>query len=72
MEELSVRVATDDKIGEQAVVSRANPERKVYNATAGKTRIINQIPDNILNDKELAVAIELLPSNYSFEIQKTV
>ncbi|ABN66342.1 predicted protein [Scheffersomyces stipitis CBS 6054] len=35
-------------------------------------RVMNQIPDDILNDKELNEAIKLLPSNYNFEIQKTV
>ncbi len=37
-----------------------------------KSRILNQIPDEIINDKELNEAIKLLPSNYSFEIHKTV
>ncbi|SCU88524.1 LADA_0E10660g1_1 [Lachancea dasiensis] len=35
-------------------------------------RAINQIPDDILNDQALNEAIKLLPSNYNFEIQKTV
>ncbi|KAI9560436.1 hypothetical protein GHT06_014454 [Daphnia sinensis] len=72
MDELPPSVNANLDICEQAVVSRANPERKVYSAMAGKTRVINQIPDDILNDKKLALAIELLPSNYSFEIHKTV
>ncbi|XP_032794517.2 2-(3-amino-3-carboxypropyl)histidine synthase subunit 1 isoform X2 [Daphnia magna] len=72
MEEVPPSVLANDKVSEQVVVSRANPERKVYNAAAGKIRVINQIPDDILNDKKLALAIELLPSNYSFEIHKTV
>lgn len=55
-----------------AVVSRANPARKVYTAPASKTRVVNQIPDDILNDPELAEAISVLPSNYNFEIHKTV
>ena len=57
---------------EDAVVSRANPERKVFGGGAAKARVINQIPDEILNDPELAEAISVLPSNYSFEIHKTV
>ncbi|KAK6457107.1 putative diphthamide synthesis protein-domain-containing protein [Scheffersomyces xylosifermentans] len=44
--------------------------------TANKTkhlgRVMNQIPDDILNDKDLNEAIKLLPSNYNFEIHKTV
>lgn len=35
-------------------------------------RAVNQIPDDILNDKDLNEAIKLLPSNYNFEIHKTV
>ncbi|CAI5756467.1 unnamed protein product [Candida verbasci] len=36
------------------------------------SRVINQIPDDILNDKDLDEAIKLLPSNYNFEIHKTI
>jgi 2-(3-amino-3-carboxypropyl)histidine synthase len=61
-----------EKESENAVVSRANPERQVYGGGAGKARVVNQIPDDILNDPELAEAISVLPSNYSFEIHKTV
>lgn len=35
-------------------------------------RAINHIPDEIMNDEELNDAIKLLPSNYNFEIRKTV
>ncbi|ODV84216.1 hypothetical protein CANARDRAFT_201391 [[Candida] arabinofermentans NRRL YB-2248] len=35
-------------------------------------RVMNQIPTEILEDKELNEAIKLLPSNYNFEIHKTV
>ncbi len=72
MEETTPNTIAKDKIAETALVSRANPDRKVYGAMAGKIRVLNQIPDDILNDKKLAAAIELLPSNYSFEIHKTV
>ena len=71
MDETTKNTISYDKT-ETAVISRANPDRKVYGATAGKIRVINQIPDDILNDKKLAAAIELLPRNYSFEIHKTV
>lgn len=41
-------------------------------AKGPSSRILNQIPDDILNDKELNNAIKLLPSNYNYEIHKTV
>ncbi|TRM68301.1 putative diphthamide synthesis protein-domain-containing protein [Schizophyllum amplum] len=34
--------------------------------------IANQIPPEILGDEQLSAAIRLLPSNYSFEIHKTI
>lgn len=37
-----------------------------------RPRVANQIPDDILNDAKLNLAIEQLPVNYSFEIHKTV
>lgn len=36
------------------------------------SRVMNQIPEDILNDKDLNESIRLLPSNYNFEIHKTV
>lgn len=36
------------------------------------SRLMKQIPDEILNDEELNNAIKLLPSNYNFEIHKTI
>ena len=32
----------------------------------------NQIPDSILNDKDLQSAVSALPSNYNFEIYKSI
>lgn len=34
--------------------------------------VANQIPPDILNDAQLNSAIKQLPSNYSFEIHKTI
>jgi 2-(3-amino-3-carboxypropyl)histidine synthase len=34
--------------------------------------VINQIPQDILSDMQLNAAIKQLPSNYSFEIHKTI
>lgn len=36
------------------------------------SKSINQIPDEIIEDKELNDAVKLLPDNYNFEIHKTV
>lgn len=32
----------------------------------------NQIPNELLNDKELNLLIKQLPENYNFEIHKTI
>lgn len=37
-----------------------------------RPRVANQVPDDILHDAKLNLAIEQLPANYSFEIHKTV
>ena len=33
---------------------------------------VNQIPEELLNDKELNLQIKQLPENYNFEIHKTI
>ncbi|EMG50651.1 Diphthamide biosynthesis protein 1 [Candida maltosa Xu316] len=53
------------KDGEQPLTKTTNPSRHI-------NRVMNQIPDDILNDSDLNEAIKLLPSNYNFEIHKTV
>ncbi|KAG7891560.1 hypothetical protein KL936_001503 [Ogataea polymorpha] len=53
----------DEKCGRSAVIIRAKK---------GASRLINQIPQEILDDEELKEAARLLPSNYNFEIHKTV
>lgn len=59
---------------ETSLIVRANNNRKVFSGveTARKTKLITQIPDEILNDSDLAAAVQVLPVNYSFEIPKTV
>jgi len=57
---------------ENPVVLRANPDRKVFGQQAKKTKVINQVPDSILQNEELAAAMQALPANYSFEIPKTI
>ncbi|XP_069471462.1 2-(3-amino-3-carboxypropyl)histidine synthase subunit 1 isoform X2 [Ambystoma mexicanum] len=41
-------------------------------ARAPRRRVANQIPEEILNNHELQEAISALPSNYNFEIYKTI
>ena len=48
-------------------VIKANPARK--KVTAGRRRAPNRIPDEILNNKNLAADIAVLPSNYNFEVR---
>ena len=48
-------------------VVKANPARK--KVTAGRRRAPNRIPDEILNNKNLAADIAVLPSNYNFEVR---
>ena len=48
-------------------VIKANPSRK--KVTAGRRRAPNRIPDEILNNKNLAADIAVLPSNYNFEVR---
>ncbi|KAK9470179.1 Diphthamide synthesis DPH1/DPH2 [Dipodascopsis tothii] len=38
----------------------------------GRSRIVNQIPADILEDEDINAAIALLPSNYNFEIHKSI
>ncbi|XP_078404320.1 2-(3-amino-3-carboxypropyl)histidine synthase subunit 1 isoform X1 [Cetorhinus maximus] len=41
-------------------------------AAGPRRRVANQIPEEILNDRELQEAGHALPSNYNFEIHKTI
>lgn len=50
---------------------KANPVRKRYNAKS-RVSTLNQVPQDILQNEELNAAIAQLPSNYNFEIHKTV
>uniref|UniRef100_A0AAG5DUS7 2-(3-amino-3-carboxypropyl)histidine synthase subunit 1 n=2 Tax=Anopheles atroparvus TaxID=41427 RepID=A0AAG5DUS7_ANOAO len=50
-------------------IVKAKPVRKVFK---GASRVINKIPATLLNDTELNDAIAALPSNYNFEIHKTI
>lgn len=52
-----------------AVVVKAKTERKVFRPSA---KVLNKIPDEITNDPELIAALQSLPSNYNFELPKTI
>lgn len=56
-------MAEEDK----EIVIRAKPVRKVFT-----TKRINKIPDSILTNPKLQHAISLFPSNYNFELPKTI
>ncbi|XP_034179615.1 diphthamide biosynthesis 1 [Osmia lignaria lignaria] len=53
---------------DSVVVVKAKPVRKVFKAPFK----INKIPEEILNDQLLNAAIAALPSNYNFEIHKSI
>lgn len=48
-------------------VIKANPSRKTFRRT-----LINRIPDEVVNHPVLIAAREFLPSNYDFELPKTI
>ena len=50
----------------QPLVVKANPDRKKFIIRS------NRIPEKILNDPEIARDCSVLPSNYNFEIHKTI
>jgi len=52
-----------------AIVVKAKTERKVFRPSA---KVLNKIPDEITNDPELIAALKSLPSNYNFELPKTI
>lgn len=52
-----------------AVVVKAKTERKVFRPSA---KVLNRIPDEITNNPDLIAAIQSLPSNYNFELPKTI
>ena len=46
-------------------VIKADPSRK---RVTGRRRATNRVPDEILNNKDLAADMAVLPSNYNFEV----
>ncbi|KAF9363304.1 Diphthamide biosynthesis protein 1 [Mortierella sp. NVP85] len=60
---------SDPTIEDSAVAIR---DASKSHGSSGRPRVANQVPDEILNDAKLNLAIEQLPANYNFEIHKTV
>lgn len=60
----SARNTGNTSIEDSGAIQVAQPRRA--------PRLLNQVPPEILNDPELKAAMELLPSNYSFEVPKTI
>lgn len=57
---------TSDSTG--AIIVKAKPERKIFRPI----KTITRIPDELLNNPEITAAVKVLPSNYNFEIHKTI
>ncbi|OWA51941.1 Diphthamide biosynthesis protein 1 [Hypsibius exemplaris] len=54
------------------VVKASDAERKTFGASAKARQLINKIPDELLNNPDLLAEIARLPTNYNFEIAKTI
>lgn len=66
-------------VGESNLKGAAKPRKRFVGSKSSKpskpgvqSSISNQIPQDILQDTQLNAAIAQLPSNYSFEIHKTI
>lgn len=57
-----------DQLADSVVVVKAKPVRKVFKAPVK----VNKIPQSLLNDPLINAAMSALPSNYNFEIHKTI
>ncbi|CUS24010.1 LAQU0S13e01266g1_1 [Lachancea quebecensis] len=63
------------QVGTRAGTVKSEKGNEVVQKPRARTnvrRAINQIPGEILNDEALNEAIKLLPSNYNFEVHKTI
>lgn len=58
--------------GRKRFVGTQNAQGKNPAIRKGTPRIVNQIPNEILNNADLNDALKQLPSNYNFEIPKTI
>lgn len=57
-----------DQLADSVIVVKAKPVRKVFKPSVK----VNKIPQSLLNDALLNAAMSALPSNYNFEIHKTI
>lgn len=57
---------------QSAGVSTKAVVEKESNIRTSRRRFANQIPEEILNNRDLNRALAVLPSNYSFELHKTI
>lgn len=56
----------------EAVTVVAGGPRKVVRAAARGRAALNKVPEDILNDPELNLAMQVFPDNYNLEIHKTI
>ena len=75
---MSDLVATETKPPKPSSSAAKPRKRFVGSKSSGPTKsssshvVANQVPSEILQDSQLNAAIKALPSNYSFEIHKTI
>ncbi|KAF5576242.1 diphthamide biosynthesis 1 [Fusarium pseudoanthophilum] len=62
--EAAAKLGEPGESGESGAVQTAKPRRA--------PRLLNQVPKEILENTDLKAAITLLPTNYNFEIPKTI
>jgi 2-(3-amino-3-carboxypropyl)histidine synthase len=72
-------IPSNGAVGPSKTSSASKPKRRFVGTRTGPKPgtstplpIAHQIPDEILSDTQLNAAIKQLPSNYSFEIHKTI
>jgi hypothetical protein len=75
----SVKMSSSASGSNETAASVSKPKRRFVGSRVGpkslasaQLPIAHRIPDEILNDAQLNAAIAQLPSNYSFEIHKTI
>ena len=59
-------------MSDTAVTVVSGGPRKVVKAVKRGRAALNKVPDDILNDPELRLAMEVFPDNYNLEIPKTI